>query len=121
MTTSEPYAIELIAEYPGNIIYSDGQDVVLIEVLIVDINRLIVPYASNMIQFDIKGNGIIYGVGNGDDSCHESDKGHVRSVFHGKGRVIVQSIRDKPGQIILTATSDGLISKSITIYTVSPP
>ena len=77
-----------------------------------------VPNASNMIYFTINGNGIIYGVGNGDPSCHQSDKGSSRSAFHGKARVIVQSIKDKPGQIKLTANADGLIAKTITIYTV---
>ena len=117
-TTDNPYAIELIAEYPGNTIYSDGQDVSLIKVIIVDKMGRRVPNASNMIYFTINGNGIIYGVGNGDPSCHQPDKGQSRSAFHGKARVIVQSIKDKPGQMILTANADGLISKTITIYTV---
>ena len=117
-TTNKAYSIELIAEYPGNTIYSDGQDVSLIEVRIVDNMGRRVPNANNIISFTIKGDGIIYGVGNGDPACHEPDKGTSRSAFHGKARVIVQSIRDKPGEMVLTATSDGLISKSITIYTV---
>ena len=48
----------------------------------------------------------------------EPDKGSSRSAFHGKARVIVQSIRDKPGSMRLTANADGLIGESITIYTV---
>jgi len=117
-TTGPSYAIELIAEYPGDTIYSDGQDVSLIEAKIVDNMGRRVPDASNMINFMIEGDGIIYGVGNGDPSCHEPDKGSSRSAFHGRARVIVQSIRDKPGSMKLTASADGLVGKSIVIYTV---
>merc|ERR1712154_579158 len=114
-TTGKPYAIQLIAEYPGNTIYSDGQDVSLIEAKIVDNMGRRVPNADNMITFSIEGDGMIYGVGNGDPASHEPDKGSSRSAFHGRARVIVQSIRDKPGSIKLTASSDGLISKSCVV------
>ena len=59
-TTGNAYAIQLIAEYPGNTIYSDGQDVSLIQVIIVDELGRRVPNASNMIYFTIDGNGIIW-------------------------------------------------------------
>ena len=70
VTTGKAYAIELIAEYPGDTIYSDGQDVSLIEARIVDNMGRRVPGASNMISFSIQGDGVIYGVGNGDPACH---------------------------------------------------
>eukprot|EP01084_Bolivina_argentea_P265989 451018_1 len=120
-TSDVPYAIELIITYPGSTIYCDGQDVALIEVRIVDVNGIRVPYASNMIDFSISGDGIIYGVGNGDNASHEPDKANSRSVFHGLARVIVQSLLNKPGEMILTASSKGLLSKSVTIYTVPNP
>merc|ERR1712130_325254 len=117
-TVGKAYGIELVAEYPGDTILSDGQDVALIEVKVVDSMGRVVPNAAHMIKFDIVGDGIIYGVGNGDPACHESDKGKSRSAFHGRARVIVQSILDQPGDMKLTASSDGLIADSITIYTV---
>ena len=36
---------------------------------------------------------VLYGVGNGDPACHQPDKTSYRSAFHGKARVIVQSIK----------------------------
>merc|ERR1712130_236971 len=113
-TVGNAYAIELVAEYPGDTILSDGQDVAMIDVKIVDSMGRIVPSADNLINFDIVGDGIIYGVGNGDPSCHEPDKGNSRSAFHGRARAIVQSILNKSGDMKLTASSDGLISDSIT-------
>eukprot|EP01084_Bolivina_argentea_P265986 451015_1 len=119
-TTNDAYAINLIAEYPGNMIYADGMDVVLIQVQIVDNKGRIVPSAMNMIEFSISGDGIIYGVANGNPSSHEPDKATQRSAFHGRARVIVQSILNKVGEIKLTANSVGLIGNEITIYTVTP-
>jgi beta-galactosidase len=51
--------------------------------------------------------GKIIGVGNGDPSCHESDKASERSAFNGLAQVIVQSTYGE-GKIELTATADGL-------------
>ena len=120
-TSGDPYAIELKITYPGKEIYADGQDVCMIEVKIVDNMGIRVPTASNMITFDIDGDGIIFGVGNGDNACHEPDKSNKRSTFHGLARVFVQSILDKPGEMKLTASAKGLLSDSVTIYTVVPP
>ena len=57
--------------------------------------------------------GKIIGVGNGDSSCHESDKGSARSLFNGLAQVIVQT--KAPGQLQLVARSDGLQPATISL------
>ena len=83
-TVGSAYAIELVAKYPGETIYADGQGVALIEARVVDATGRRVPSAKNMITFAVSGDGVVYGVGNGDPACHEADKGESRSAFHGK-------------------------------------
>jgi beta-galactosidase len=53
-------------------------------------------------------------VGNGDSSSHEPDKANQRSAFHGLCMVLVQTTGE-PGEIVLTAQSDGLKPTSITL------
>jgi beta-galactosidase len=84
---------------------ADGQDVAVFTVSAQDAEGREVPTAENLVKFQISG-GKIIGVGNGDSSCHESDKGSERSLFNGLAQVIVQS--KKSGRVELTATADGV-------------
>jgi beta-galactosidase len=121
VTTGTPAAIALWPD--RSTILADGQDVSVVTVAVLDSQGLVVPTATNEINFSITG-GTILGVGNGNPSSHEADKGSSqRAVFNGLAEVIVQST-DQPGSFTLTATSTGLTSTNITITeaaTLPPP
>ena len=76
---------------------------------VLDAQAVVVPRASNRIDFAIEGPGTIVGVDNGDATSHESRQVTSRSAFSGKALVIVQATSD-PGQIVLSATSNGRTS-----------
>jgi beta-galactosidase len=95
-------------------ISTDGEDVSVVVVEVVDAKGRIVPVASNEVNFKVTGPGRIIGVGNGDPSCHESDKGDKRSAFNGLCIVLVQSLKD-PGVIRVEASADGLTPASTLI------
>jgi beta-galactosidase len=97
-------------------INSDGQDLSIVDVAIVDARGHVVPDAGNLLRFELKGPGKIIGVGNGDPSCHQADKANERTAFNGYAQVIVQAGRSK-GTIELTATSPTLKSASVKIKT----
>jgi beta-galactosidase len=105
-------AAKLVLTTDRKSINADGEDVAVINVSAVDAQGRQVPTAANLLKFEITG-GKIIGVGNGDSSCHESDKGSKRSLFNGLAQVIVQS--KTPGQVKLTAQSDGLQSAEFTL------
>lgn len=115
-TTGDPTAIGLSLDTSATI-HADGQDVVLVAVSILDAKGLLVPTASNYVNFEVT-NGVVLGVGNGDPSCLEPDKASGRSAFGGLARVIVQSLVNQPGPITLVATADGLTPAKITITAV---
>ncbi|HSR18492.1 MAG TPA: DUF4982 domain-containing protein, partial [Ignavibacteriaceae bacterium] len=71
-TAGKEESIELIAD--RNSINADGQDISVITVQINDGSGLMVPNASNEINFSIEGPGKIIGAGNGDPSSHEADR-----------------------------------------------
>lgn len=71
-TTDVPFEIKLVAQKPS--ICSDGKDLSIITVSVVDNKGREVPDASNKIEFEIEGPGNIIGVGNGDPTCLEADK-----------------------------------------------
>jgi beta-galactosidase len=103
-------------------ILADGLDVSVVTVAALDAQGNIVPTASNVVSFAI-GGGTIMGVGNGNPSSHDADKGIQIPLFNGLAEVIVQST-NTPGSITLSASSSGLLTANLTIAeaaTLPPP
>ena len=71
------------------------------------------PTATQLVKFAVMG-GRIVGVGNGDPSCHKSDRGGDRSLFNGYAQVLVQASREQ-GEIQITAQADGMASAKLTV------
>ena len=112
VTTGVPAAVALWPD--RSTILADGRDLSIVTVAVLDSLGRVVPTATNLVNFTISG-GAIIGVGNGNPTSHEADKGsNQRSVFNGFAQVIVQST-NQPGSITLTATATGLTSTNIAI------
>jgi beta-galactosidase len=113
-TTGEPAAIALA---PGRTSLSaDGADISLVTVKIVDARGRTVPVATNEVTFSVTGAGHLLGLGNGDPTCHEPDKGSQRSAFSGLCVAIIQSSQI-PGTITIQADSPGLKSATAVVET----
>jgi beta-galactosidase len=93
---------------------ADGEDVSMVAAEVVDSQGHIVSTADNQIAFTVTGNGRLIGVGNGDPSSHESDKGSQRRAFNGLCMAIVQATR-QDGKLKITASSPGLESAAATL------
>jgi len=93
---------------------ADGEDCAIITVAARDSEGRFVPTASDAVEFELAGPGRIIGVGNGDPSCHEPDKGTRRSLFNGYAQVIVQTAKGA-GPIVLTARAPGLPPARLTL------
>jgi len=100
-------------------IAADGRDLAFVEVDVVDAQGVVVPQASDKVDFALSGPGSIAGLDNGNSVSHESYKGTSRSVFSGKAMAIVQSTTT-PGSITLDASSGALKGASVTITTSMP-
>ena len=111
-TTGAPTRICMEAD--TDVLAANIEDAVLIKVFAVDTQGCPVPTAQNLIRFHLDGPANLLGVGNGDPSCHESDKEPRRSLFNGLCQAIIGACAS-PGEITLTAESDGLESATLTI------
>jgi beta-galactosidase len=74
-----------------------------------------VPITDNLVTFKVLGAGKLIGVGNGDPTNQESDKGTSRKAFSGLCMAIVQSAKS-PDSITVEATSPGLTPAQATIW-----
>jgi beta-galactosidase len=113
-TASEPARIVL--EPDRSTIKADGTDLSFVTVKVVDRNGIVVPMADNLIKFELTGAGSIAGVDNGYQASHEGFKRKQRKAFHGLALAIVQA-KQKPGRIVLKASSANLPSASVVINT----
>ncbi|HTY29663.1 MAG TPA: glycoside hydrolase family 2 TIM barrel-domain containing protein, partial [Mycobacterium sp.] len=92
-------------------ITADGRDLSFVEVDVLDDKGVLVPNASNAIDFALDGPGTIAGLDNGNPIDHGSYKGTTRSAFSGKAMAIIRSTATA-GKITLKATSGSLTAAS---------
>ncbi|MGA3094983.1 MAG: beta-galactosidase GalA [Bryobacteraceae bacterium] len=95
-------------------ISADGEDVAMFAVEVQDAQGRPVPTADNQVSYRVTGQGKVIGVGNGDPTCHESDKASSRKAFSGLCMALVQSAK-AAGNITVEASSPGLTPSSVTI------
>jgi beta-galactosidase len=111
-TTSAP--AKLVMKADRREASADGEDVVMFAVDVQDAQGRVVPITDNVVNFRVSGAGKLIGVGNGDPTDHESDKGTVRKAFCGYCMALVQSAKTA-GSITVEVASPGLTSASMTI------
>jgi beta-galactosidase len=111
-TAGEP--AQIVLEADRSTIIADGKDLSFITVSILDMNENFVPYANNLVNFKIGGEGRIVGVDNGLQTSHEPFKAEYRKAFNGKCLVVVQSGKEQ-GVIKLIASSENLEEATIEI------
>jgi beta-galactosidase len=111
-TAGKPAKIVLTPD--RNRIKADGSDLSFVTVKVVDESGNLVPFADNLIKFQIAGDGTIAGVDNGSQISHEPFKADHRKAFHGMCLAVVRP-KPRAGRITLRATSDGLRAASTVI------
>ena len=119
-TAGKPYSVSVEANTLD--IKNDGQDTVVLNVCVKDKRGVVVPYADNLIRFDVIGDGYVRGVGNGDPNSHESDVLPERRAYCGLCQALVSS---KLGaeNISVRVHSEGLVDQTVTLNVnkVEPP
>ncbi|MBN2269082.1 MAG: DUF4982 domain-containing protein, partial [Sedimentisphaerales bacterium] len=105
VTAGRPAAIEMKPDHPS--VWADGRDLCFVEVNIVDADGILVPDASDLIEFRVSAQGKIVGVDNGNLWSTEPYRATQRKAFEGRCMVIVQATQTV-GKIELTATAPAL-------------
>ena len=111
-TVNEPYKIKLISDREQ--IRADKQDLAFITVEILDKDDRLVPFADNLVEFDLKGQGTIIAVGNGNPTSLESFQQPYRKAYEGKCLLIIKST-NIAGEIELMAKSKNLKTDKIVL------
>ena len=89
-TTGKPVAIKV--ETGRDHVCDDGQDVIILNCSVVDENGREVETAEQHLYFEVIGDGVLLGVGNGNPNSHESDVLPERDLFNGKCQAIIRAL-----------------------------
>ena len=111
-TAGKAHHIKLIVD--KTTLKADRKDLSFVTVQILDKNGNIVPYADDLIEFTVTGNGLLAGTDNGYQADTLSLKSNKRKCWKGMALAIIQST-EKKGNITLTAISPGLLSAVLTL------
>lgn len=102
-TAGSPVTLKLTPD--RRTIAADGYDLSFVTVEALDANGRTVPTATDMLHFDVEGEGELIGIDNGNAADTLSLKGRDKALFSGKALAVVRSLRDKPGTATLTVSS----------------
>ncbi len=111
-TAGKPYALRLTSSVPA--LKADGEDLAYITVQAVDKAGNPVPYANEMVNFKVKGDGRYRAAANGDPTSLDLFHLPRMPLFSGACTAILQS-GDKVGTVTLTATAKGMKPATITL------
>ena len=117
-TSGEPAGLRLRSE-PATL-WADFEDTAVVTVEVIDEEGRFVPTADTLTKFSLAGPGLVIGTGNGNPTSHEPDKASQRTAFNGLAQVLVQST-GTAGEIVLTASAEGLSRAEIKITAQAAP
>jgi len=98
-------------------IANDGKDLSFVTLTVTDSDGRLAPRSMNQISFEVQGPGEIVATDNGDPTDTTSFPSLERKAFNGKALAIVRAKPGLEGEILVTATSEGLRETS-TVITV---
>ena len=107
-------AARLLLEADRREIAGDGEDVAVVTARVVDAAGRTVPTAGDAIEWRVTGGGRLIGVGNGDPSSHESDRGPGRRAFNGLCTALVQA-GTAAMSVRIEATAPGLAPGAVEV------
>ncbi len=107
---------KIVLELEKTSLTANGKDLGFIKVKVVDEAGNLCPLADNQINFEVSGQGKIAAVGNGDQASLESFQANQRKAFNGLCQLIVRPT-EKAGEILITASSENLLSAKAQIKT----
>ena len=107
-------AAKLVLTADRSEVSADGEDVAMFAVEVQDAQGRVVPITDNEVTFKVTGAGKLIGVGNGDPTDQESDKGTTRKACSGYCMGVVQATKSS-GTVTVEVTSPGLVTDTDTI------
>ncbi|KAL6235361.1 hypothetical protein BDW75DRAFT_209971 [Aspergillus navahoensis] len=112
-TAGEPAQLRLTPDRTQ--ISADGEDLSFVTLEILDGRGNVVPYAKNLIHFQVSGPGEIVATDNGFPADYVAFPSHERKAFNGLALCIVRGEISGQGNIVVKASSEGVEGSEVVI------
>ena len=96
---------------------SNWDDLAYVTATVVDAHNIVVPDAAHLITFKASGPTSVIAVDSSDVTSHEPFQATQRTVYEGRCVAILRG-GSQPGHAVLTASSPGLASANLSIYSL---
>jgi beta-galactosidase len=96
----------------------DWDDVCKVTAEVTDKDGVVIPWANDLISFDVAGPGRIAAVDSGDNASHEPFQASERRAFEGRCVAYIKAIRNS-GRIRVTASSGSMKGGAVVVGTIS--
>ena len=90
-----------------------GDDLAFVTASVIDKAGVVVPDADNLLEFKVKGPGVLVATDAGDPTCHTPFHSPEIQAFHGLCSAIVR--RTGPGEITVSVSAKGLNASKINL------
>ncbi|KAI1334956.1 glycoside hydrolase family 2 protein [Xylariaceae sp. FL0016] len=114
-TVGEAACLRMTADRTS--IGADGEDLAFVTLEVVDGGGNVVPEANNTIVFEVSGAGALVATDNGAPNDVTAFPSKERNAFSGLALAIVRGKAGEPGQIMISASSEGLEGHEIVVET----
>jgi hypothetical protein len=114
-TAGEPAQIHLTPDRTK--LTASGDDLCYVTVEALDKDGTVCPLAENKIDFKVEGPGEIAGVCNGSPTSFEPFQADYRKLFFGKAMLVIRTHEGEPGEIKITASTEGLKDATVSVTT----
>ena len=111
-TSGAPASLKLTAD--RMVISADGKDLCFITAEAVDREGNLCPLSNNMVFVNVKGNGVLKALCNGDATDQTAFSSNYYRMFNGKMLIVIQATEEE-GDILIEAVGAPLKSNSLTI------
>lgn len=98
---------------------ADGRDLSFVTVRITNEEGLLMPRSKPLVRFELDGPAEIIAVGNGDATSHQPFQAKQITAYNSMCLVVIRSLAQQPGNVVLRAKSDGLQSTKLELQTTT--
>ena len=117
-TAGKPASLAMEPDKPG--MKADGKDVVHITTRVVDASGVQNPWSNHRVNYRVDGPARLELIDNGDPADHTPYRASSRRVLGGEHMVVIRSMPE-PGDLIISATAEGLESARLKIESANRP
>ena len=111
------HRIRLNLKAETELVKADGMDLAYVQINIIDEYGICNTFMDSKVRITVEGQGKLQGYGSANPTSNDNFYDTEITTFHGKALAVIRAMNE-PGDIIITAESEGLESTKLVIKSI---